>query len=207
MQFWHLTRRATHGSHDDVIKMEKCSALLALCAGNSPAPGEIPAQRPVTRSFDVFFELRLNKPLNKQSWGWWFETRPRSLWRHCIDLVDNGIEYRKQFQRTMCGLFPGLAFFAQHRPILPISFRVLLLRTGAIMRCKWSNHGLLFTKEAPSYWYRDSHCKPKTVVRPSQVYNGYTYTRTTASCTTMCKLYKGIPSGIYQLRLNTLVVT
>ena len=32
--------------------------------------GELPAQRPVTRSFDVFFDLRLNKRLNKQSSGW-----------------------------------------------------------------------------------------------------------------------------------------
>ena len=50
------------------------SALLAIYAGNSPVPGEFPAQRPVTRSFDVFFDLRLNKRLSKQSWGWWFET-------------------------------------------------------------------------------------------------------------------------------------
>ena len=59
------------------------SALLAICAGNSPVPGEIPAQRPVTRSFDVFFDLRLNKPLIKQSWCWWFDTLSRPLWRHC----------------------------------------------------------------------------------------------------------------------------
>ena len=50
--------------------------------GNSPVPGEFPTQRPVTRSFDVFFDLRLNKRLSKQSWGWWFETLSRSLWRH-----------------------------------------------------------------------------------------------------------------------------
>ena len=43
--------------------MEAFSALLAICAGNSPIPGEFPAQRPVTRSFHVFFDLRLNKPL------------------------------------------------------------------------------------------------------------------------------------------------
>ena len=48
------------------------SALLALCAGNSPVTGEFPSQRPVTRSFDVFFDLRLNKSLRKQSCGWWF---------------------------------------------------------------------------------------------------------------------------------------
>ena len=35
--------------------MEAFSALLAFCAGNSPGNGEFPAQRPVTRSFDVFF--------------------------------------------------------------------------------------------------------------------------------------------------------
>ena len=44
--------------------------------------GEFPAQRPVTQSFDVFFDLRLNKGLNKQSRGWWFETSSFSLWRH-----------------------------------------------------------------------------------------------------------------------------
>ena len=43
------------------------SALLALCAGSSAVTGEFPAQRPVTRSFNVFFDLRLNKRLSKQS--------------------------------------------------------------------------------------------------------------------------------------------
>ena len=56
-----------------------------LC-GEFTGPGEFPTQRPVTRSFDVFFDLRLNKPLSKQSWGWWFETLSRSLWRHRHDL-------------------------------------------------------------------------------------------------------------------------
>ena len=41
--------------------METFPALLAICAGNSPASGEFPAQRPVTRSFDVFFDVRLIK--------------------------------------------------------------------------------------------------------------------------------------------------
>ena len=65
--------------------METFSALRAICAGNSPVPGEFPAQRPVTRIFDVFFDLRPNKRLKKQSWGWWFETPSRSLWSHCND--------------------------------------------------------------------------------------------------------------------------
>ena len=63
-------------------QMETLSALLAICAGNSPVPGEFPAQRPVTRSFDVFFDLHPNKRLSKHSRGWWFETPSRSLWRH-----------------------------------------------------------------------------------------------------------------------------
>ena len=41
--------------------METFSALLAICARNSPVPGEFPAQRPVTRSFDVFFDLHPNE--------------------------------------------------------------------------------------------------------------------------------------------------
>ena len=40
--------------------METFSTLLDICAVNSPVPGEFPAQRPVTRSFDVFFDLRPN---------------------------------------------------------------------------------------------------------------------------------------------------
>ena len=60
-----------------------CSALLALFEGNSPFTGEFPSQRPVTRSFDVFFDARLNKRLSKQSGRRWFETPSHSLWRHC----------------------------------------------------------------------------------------------------------------------------
>ena len=70
--------------------METFSALLAIYAGNSPVPGEFPTQRPVTRSFDVFFDLRLNKRLSKQWWGWWFETLSRPLWHHRND----GIEFK-----------------------------------------------------------------------------------------------------------------
>ena len=67
--------------------METFSALLAICAGNSPFPGEFPTQRPVTRSFDVFFHLRPNKRLSKQWWGWWFVTQSCPLWRHRNELL------------------------------------------------------------------------------------------------------------------------
>ena len=63
--------------------MKTFSALLAIGAGNSPVPGEFPAQRPVTQNFNVFIDLRLIKRLSKQSRGWWFETLLCPLWRHC----------------------------------------------------------------------------------------------------------------------------
>ena len=53
-----------------------------LC-GEFTGAGEFPAQRPVMRSFDVFFDLCLTKRLRKQSWGWWFETLSHQLWRQC----------------------------------------------------------------------------------------------------------------------------
>ena len=62
--------------------METFSTLLALCAGNWPVTGEFPAQSPMTRTFNVFFVLRMDKWMSKQSWAWWFETPSCSLWRH-----------------------------------------------------------------------------------------------------------------------------
>ena len=47
----------------------------------------------MTRSFDVFFDLRLNKRLNKQSWGWWWETISRPLWRHHNDVLVGSEEW------------------------------------------------------------------------------------------------------------------
>ena len=63
-------------------QMETFSASLALCTGNSLVTGEFPSQRPVMRNFDVFFDLRMNKWLRKQSRCWWFETPLCSLRRH-----------------------------------------------------------------------------------------------------------------------------
>ena len=72
-------------------QMETFSALLTICAGNSPVPGEFPSQRPVTRSFDVFFDLCLDKRLSKQSLVWWFDTLSRPSLRHCNVAVLVGI--------------------------------------------------------------------------------------------------------------------
>ena len=76
-----------------------------LC-GEFTGPGEFPTQRPVTRSFDVFFDLRLNKPLSKQSWGWWFETLLRSLWRHrnVFGMMPAGPQIKSEYR------IPAVAF-------------------------------------------------------------------------------------------------
>ena len=85
-QFWGYVLHVEHIIH--VLwwhhQMETFSTLMALCVGNSPVTAEFPSQRPVTWSFDVFFDLCLNKP----SWSWWFEMPPRSLWCHC-----NGLQH------------------------------------------------------------------------------------------------------------------
>ena len=68
--------------HDDVIKWKHFPRHWPFVRGIHRS-GEFPTQRPVTRSFDVFFDLRLNKRLSKQPWGWWFETPSFPLWRQC----------------------------------------------------------------------------------------------------------------------------
>ena len=80
-KFMSITRPGIVSNHDDVIKWKHIPRNWPLC-GEFTGPGEFPTQRPVTRSFDVFFDLRLNKRLSKQPWGWWFETPAWSLWRH-----------------------------------------------------------------------------------------------------------------------------
>ena len=66
--------------HDDATKWKNFPRYWPFVRG---IHRWIPPQRPVTRSFDVFFDLHLNKQLSEQSWDWLFETPPRSLWRHC----------------------------------------------------------------------------------------------------------------------------
>ena len=68
-------------------QMETFSLLLALCVGNSPVTCEPPSQMPVTQSFDVFFDLHLNRWLSKQSRRWWFEMASHSQWLHCNDVL------------------------------------------------------------------------------------------------------------------------
>ena len=89
-QFWitdSLFRESTGFLSIPLIMMTSSNGNIfrvtgPLC-GEFTGPGEFPAQRPVTRSFDVFFDLRPNKRLSKQPRGWWFDTSSWSLWRQC----------------------------------------------------------------------------------------------------------------------------
>ena len=108
-----------------------------LC-GEFTGPGEFPAQRPVTRSFDVFFDLRLNKRLSKQPWVWWFETPSWSLWRQC-----NGVAW-------LC---------ADSSPGPLTRWNHCSLHTDD------PGPRLIIKTIFPRY--RDSHVKDKMVVRPS----------------------------------------
>ena len=59
----------TNQNHDDVIQWKHFSCYWPF----------------LMRSFDVFFDLRLNKRFSKQSRRLWFEMQSRSFWRYCND--------------------------------------------------------------------------------------------------------------------------
>ena len=93
-------KHQNHPRHDDVIKWKHFRSTDLSC-GNSAGTGEFPTQRPVTRGFDVFFDLRPNKRLSKQSWSLWFGTHSPP---HCDVTVMEDSGSGKQIA-FMCSLF------------------------------------------------------------------------------------------------------
>ena len=73
----------TKGLHDDVIKWKHFPRYWPFVRGINRSPLNSPHKGQWRGSFDVFFDLRLNKRSCKQSRRRWFETPSRSLWRHC----------------------------------------------------------------------------------------------------------------------------
>ena len=69
------SNRFCRKTHDIVIKWKHIPRYWPFVRGIHRSP--------VTRSFDIVFDLRRNKRLSKQSRRWWFETLPRSSWGHC----------------------------------------------------------------------------------------------------------------------------
>ena len=146
-------------------QMATASALLAIYDGNSPVTGEFPAQRPVTRGFGVFCDLRLKKWLSKQSWGWWFETPLRYLWRHCNVIGtlpsypfqipmqckhDDVIKWKHfHITGTLCGEFTGPGDFPTQRPVTR-SFDFFYLRLDKRLSKQW--WGWWFETPSWSLW-------------------------------------------------------
>ena len=97
-----------YGSHPAYPKnswrhqMEIFSTLLAICEGNSPVTGEFSSQRPVTRSFDVFFDLRLNK-------GWVNNRDAVDMRRHSAHYDANVIYAHVLCVVVLCQIHPRMS--------------------------------------------------------------------------------------------------
>ena len=96
----------SHKYHDDVFKWNYFSRYWPLW-GESVG---FPSQWPVTRSFDVFFGLGLNKRLGKQSKRRWFEKSSRSLWRHCNVFSPMAIHCQSDHHEQSLQCRPGPRF-------------------------------------------------------------------------------------------------
>ena len=90
-------------------QMKTFLVLLPYCAAISPVPGEFTSQRPVARSFDVFFDLRPNTQVSKQSWGWLSETPSSSLWRQCngLSILHSLSIKRASIEKRICFIRNG----------------------------------------------------------------------------------------------------
>ena len=78
------------------LQLEIFSALLLLSCGEFTVHWWIPLTKASDAEFEVFFDLRLNKRLSKQSRCRWFEMAVRSLWRHTNGLSPSNIHPRVQ---------------------------------------------------------------------------------------------------------------
>ena len=116
--------------------METFSALLALCTGNSPVTGDFPSQRPVVRSSNVFYDMRLIQRLSKQSWGWWFETQSHPLWRHCNESTRGGSLGSRRLIRQvwLCQLVQMVPSYSvsivSANELVDIAFRFVIIPNG-----------------------------------------------------------------------------
>ena len=74
-------------------QMGTFSAKLTFFEGNLLVTSGFPSKRPAIRSFNIFFDLRLNKRLNKQSRRRRFETPSPLSWLHCNEVMIRAMEY------------------------------------------------------------------------------------------------------------------
>ena len=143
--------------------------------GNPPITGKFPSQRPVTRSFDVFVDLCLYKLWNKQSKRRWFETQPRSLWRHC-----NAKKPRNTSSSRASYWIPyllGRILKKPNRDItqnmsskLKLSFHCRLILLKLILKSNWQHviNDNYVRKHIPRHWPLVKGNPPITGKFPSQ---------------------------------------
>ena len=92
--------------HDDVIKWKDFPRYWPFMQEIHRSPVNLPAQRPVTRSFDVSFDMLLNIRLSKQSSGWLFKTPSHSLWRQCNEENNGHISVTGVFTSKADAIYP-----------------------------------------------------------------------------------------------------
>ena len=118
---WHSTRVYISAYHVSCFMMALSNGNIFRLTGHlcREFTGRrwIPRRKASDAELWCFFYLRPNKRLSKRSWGWWFETPSRSLWRHCNVL---------RCPPTLCAMCFGSI-------------------TGAIL-CKWVLAHVLLTK-------------------------------------------------------------
>ena len=69
--------------HDDIIKWKHFPHYWPFVRGIHRSPVNSPHKGQWRGALMFSLICALNERLSKQSWGWWFETPSRSLWRHC----------------------------------------------------------------------------------------------------------------------------
>ena len=92
IEHWVMTKGSSWHSFGMMTSSnENFSRVTGHLRGEFTGDRWIPRKASDAELWSFFFDLRLNERLSKQSWGWWFETPSRSLWRYCNGIKHNAI--------------------------------------------------------------------------------------------------------------------
>ena len=122
--------------------------------------GEFPNQTPLTRSYNVFFDLRVKERLSKQSWGWWLETPSCPLWRHCnvYGLCVDSKFYTSKLQKSMIELIVINCQTKRGKYLRPFSFNCTVsessyMSTGMYYRLSIYRSYIWYDRKCQDYVY------------------------------------------------------
>ena len=82
IQYW-LCSNQSYACHDDVIKWRYFPRYWPFMREIHRSPVNSPHKGQWRGALMFSLICDWKKRLSKQSWGWWFETLSRPLWRHC----------------------------------------------------------------------------------------------------------------------------